>query len=143
MNREETRERLRNLQAAVLDLADLPEADLSEVEVALRETADRLDELRLRLAKRQAQREALFKGVLADLPEADRRFADLHEVKPRVAVFFDRVDRYHGAGALVMMTGSIGMIVSSCLGLGPLWAGFLAGALPTFLLASLVHPDHA
>jgi hypothetical protein len=60
-----------------------------------------------------------------------------------VAVHFDRLDRYHGAGALVMAAGSVGMIVSSCLGLAPLWAAFLVGALPTFLLAVLVHPEHA
>jgi hypothetical protein len=42
-----------------------------------------------------------------------------------------------------MAAGSIGMIVAACLGLGSLWVGFLAGALPTFLLASLIHPEHA
>lgn len=41
-----------------------------------------------------------------------------------------------------MIAGTVGMIVSGSLGLGSLWAGFLVGALPTFLLAALVHPEH-
>jgi hypothetical protein len=61
----------------------------------------------------------------------------------RLQLHFDGIDRYHGAGALVMTAGSIGMIISSCLLQGPLWVGLLAGALPTFLVASLVLPDHA
>jgi hypothetical protein len=55
----------------------------------------------------------------------------------------DGVDRYHGAAALVMTAGSVGMLLASSLSLGPLWAGFLTGALPTFVLAALVHPEHA
>jgi hypothetical protein len=55
----------------------------------------------------------------------------------------DRLDQYHGAATLVLDASALGMMASLCLGLGPLWAGFLAGALPTFLLASLVHPEHS
>ena len=55
----------------------------------------------------------------------------------------DRLDPYHGAGALIMTAGSLGMIASLGLGFGPIWAGFLVGAVPTFLIASLVHPEHA
>src|SRR4051794_6959257 len=61
----------------------------------------------------------------------------------RLGLHVDSLDPYHGSGALVMTAGSVGMIVASCLALGPLWAGFLAGALPTLLLAALVHPEHA
>jgi hypothetical protein len=61
----------------------------------------------------------------------------------RLQAHLDGLDRYHGAGALVMTAGSIGMIVTSCLSIGPLWAGFLVGALPTFMFTTLVHPEHA
>ena len=42
-----------------------------------------------------------------------------------------------------MMAGALGMIASLGMGFGPMWAGFLVGAVPTFLIASLVHPEHA
>jgi hypothetical protein len=61
----------------------------------------------------------------------------------RFRLHLDGLDRYHSAGALVMTVGSAGMFLASALALGPLWAGFLAGALPTFLMAALVHPEHA
>jgi hypothetical protein len=69
-------------------------------------------------------------------PEPERRI-------PWRRLHLDGLDRYHGAGALVVTAGSIGMLAAACLALGPLWVGFLAGALPTFMLTTLVHPEHA
>ncbi len=61
----------------------------------------------------------------------------------RIRLRLDELDAYHGSAAFVMAAGSIGMIVSMLLGLGPMWAGFLAVALPIFLLIGLIHPEHA
>jgi hypothetical protein len=61
----------------------------------------------------------------------------------RIRLGLDGLDPYHGSAALVMAAGSIGMILSLTLSIGPLWAGFLAIALPTFLFISLTHPEHA
>lgn len=71
------------------------------------------------------------------------RSAKRRGARIRCVLYLDGLDRYHGAGALVMTTGAVGMIVAACLATVPVWAGFLAGALPTFLLAALVHPEHA
>ena len=41
------------------------------------------------------------------------------------------------------MMGRLNPNFQRTLGVGSLWVGFLAVALPIFLLVSLVHPDHA
>ena len=61
----------------------------------------------------------------------------------QVRLRVDGLDRYHVPGAPIMVAGALGMSASLWLGFGPLWAGFLAGAVPAFLIASLVHPEHA
>jgi hypothetical protein len=64
-------------------------------------------------------------------------------LRRRIRLGLDGLDPYHGSAALVMAAGSIGMILSLTFSIGSLWAGFLAIALPTFLLVSLTHPEHA
>jgi hypothetical protein len=55
----------------------------------------------------------------------------------------DRLDPYHGAAAIIMTAGSLGMLLWTLLGFGSSWAGLLAGALPTFLFALLLHSKKA
>jgi hypothetical protein len=57
----------------------------------------------------------------------------------RGELHFDRLDRYQGAAALVMTVGSFCMMLFALFSLGPLWLGFLMGAVPALLLASLIH----
>ena len=75
--------------------------------------------------------------------ESGRPRRGTSSVWARCRLHLDRLDRYHGAGALVMTCGSVGMIASAFLAIVPLWAGFLAGVLPSLLLTTLVHPEHA
>lgn len=111
----------------------------------------RLEELWLRSAARRngagaassAGRSAPTIPIVDPASTLDRIQVRLSQVSRQARLHWDQLDRYHGAGALVMTAGSIGMIVSVSLGLGSLWVGFLVGALPTFLLASLVLPEHA
>lgn len=61
----------------------------------------------------------------------------------RFLLHLDTLDRYHSGASLILMAGSVGMIATSLLTLGPLWVGFLAGVLPTFMLVVLIYPVHA
>ena len=45
--------------------------------------------------------------------------------------------RYHDGGTAVLTAGIITGILTYCWGLLPAWAGFCAGAIPTFLIAAL------
>jgi hypothetical protein len=49
----------------------------------------------------------------------------------------DGLDRYHGPAVLVMTAGSLGMMLAAWSAWCPLWAGFLAGAVPTLVVMVL------
>jgi hypothetical protein len=59
----------------------------------------------------------------------------------RFRLYLDGLDRYHDGASMVLIAGGVGMVAASCLDLGPPWAGFLVGALLTFVLVVLVHPE--
>jgi hypothetical protein len=52
------------------------------------------------------------------------------------------VYRYQNGGTAVLTAGIIGGIVTNCWGFLPAWAGFFAGAVPTFLMAALYYYTH-
>jgi hypothetical protein len=60
----------------------------------------------------------------------------------RFLLHLDSLDRYHGGASLVLMAGGVGMAATLSLAIGPPWVGFLVGALPTFVLVVLFHPEH-
>jgi hypothetical protein len=138
--------------------AEISEAGFHEAKRLLSWLYDALHQTELEFSKDEFQN-ALgeAKRLQVELREAILRIetevsaARLREARlqPRlrplrmIRLHLDGLDRYHGAGALVITVGSIGMIVSSCLALAPIWVGFLAGALPTFMLTTLLHPEHA
>lgn len=47
--------------------------------------------------------------------------------------------RYHNGGTAVLTAGVIAGMVAYCWGVLPAWGGFLAGAIPTFLLVALLY----
>jgi hypothetical protein len=60
----------------------------------------------------------------------------------RFRLYLDGLDRYHDGASMILIAGGVGMVAALLLAIGPPWAGFLAGALPTFVLVVLVHPEH-
>jgi hypothetical protein len=50
--------------------------------------------------------------------------------------------RYHDGGTAVLTAGIVTGILTYCWGLLPAWAGFIAGAIPTFLIAALLYSTH-
>lgn len=50
--------------------------------------------------------------------------------------------RYHDGGAMVLTAGIVTGILTYAWGLLPAWAGFFAGAIPTFLIAALWYSIH-
>jgi hypothetical protein len=67
----------------------------------------------------------------------------LRAARVRFRLHLDGLDRYHGPAALVAAAGGLGMIVCLFRGLGPPWAGWLAGAVPVMALFALVLPEPA
>lgn len=52
----------------------------------------------------------------------------------RFRLHLDSLDRYHAGATPVLGAGILGGIVAATTGLAPSWAGFLAGAVPMFVL---------
>ncbi len=50
--------------------------------------------------------------------------------------------RYHDGGTAVLTAGIVTGILTYCWGLLPAWAGFITGAIPTFLIAAIWYSRH-
>ena len=53
-----------------------------------------------------------------------------------------RLHRYHAGGNLIVGAGVVAGVIAYGWGLASPWAGFLAGAVPTWFLAALAHTFH-
>jgi hypothetical protein len=79
--------------------------------------------------------------ITIDLIE-DVQPRDGHPEPARPFPFPPSAYRYHDGGTAVLTAGIVTGILTYCWGLLPAWAGFLAGAIPTFLTAAAWYSTH-